>query len=101
MADAQATQNGTNNHLRISDKEWDQMCDRRDRLDQDIEETLKDKSLRMANIAISDRAHLSASLKKAHNMRERDRLASYRKRMDDLKQAMIAAGEPVEDEGAA
>jgi hypothetical protein len=76
-----------NNHLRITDDDWTSMCDRRDALDKEIEDAISRGSIRMAGIAINDRAHLSASLKKAHNMRERDRLASYRKRLDDLKAA--------------
>ena len=100
MADSK--QNGTNNnHLRITDDDWNAMADRRDKLDEDIDDALSRKSLRMAGIAVNDRAHLSVSLKKAHNMRERDRLASYRKRLDDLKQELVAAGEPVSDEDVA
>lgn len=99
MADTPATkQNGAYNQLRITDDDWNAMADRRDNLDKDIADALNRKSLRMAAIAINDRAHLSASLKKAHNMRERDRLAGYRKRLDDLKQELVAAGESVEEE---
>jgi hypothetical protein len=98
--DATPKQGGTTNHLRITDEDWGAMCDRRDDLDKDIEDALSRKSIRMAAIAINDRAHLSASLKKAHNMRERDRLATYRKRLDDLKQDLTAAGETVEEDVA-
>lgn len=79
-----ATQNGATQQ-RVSAKDWDDMCDQRDNLDKVIEDALKRKSVRMANIFINDRANLSNSLKKAHNMRERDKLASYRKRLEDLK----------------
>jgi hypothetical protein len=98
MADTPSTKT---NGLRITDEDWNAMADRRDNLDKDIEEALQRKSLRMAGIAVNDRAHLSASLKKAHNMRERDRLATYRKRLDDLKAELAAAGESVEEAGAA
>lgn len=102
MADSTTTkQNGTTNHLRITDEDWNSMVDRRDKLDEDIEDALNRKSVRMAAIAVNERAHLSASLKKAHNMRERDSLATYRKRLDDLKQELAAAGETVEESGAA
>ncbi len=99
MADAK--QNGNSNHLRITDDDWNAMVDRRDKLDEDIEDLLTRKSLRMATIAINDRAHLSASLKKAHNMRERDLMASYRKRLDELKRDAGLAGETDDEEGAA
>src|SRR5437899_214040 len=78
--------------LRISEKDWNDMCDQRDNLDKMIDDALQRGSVRMANIFINDRAHLSASLKKAHNMRERDKLASYRKRIDEIKAQLIASG---------
>lgn len=71
--------------MRISDQDWNDMADRRDRLDEDIDKAFQRRSVRMAAIAIDERAGLSAQLKKAHNMREREKLASYRKRLDDLK----------------
>ncbi|GHO51428.1 hypothetical protein [Ktedonospora formicarum] len=103
MADQQTTAQNTS--ARISEKDWNDMCDQRDNLDKVIEDALGRKSVRMANIFITDRAHLSASLKKAHNMRERDKLASYRKRLDELKIEVGAtdsgSGETASEEGVA
>jgi hypothetical protein len=93
MADNATTQPGGTATQRITDEDWSAMCDRRDDLDKDIEDALNRQSIRMAAIAINDRAHLSTSLRKAHNMRERDRLATYRKQLDDLKQTTTATGE--------
>ena len=39
----------------------------------------------MVGIAINERSSLSRELIKAHNMRERDTLADFRKRFEELK----------------
>ena len=105
MADTKVDGKNNNTHLRITDDDWNAMADRRDKLDEDIEDAFARKSLRMAAIAINERAHLSAALKKAHNMRERDHLAHYRKRLEELKDELekqgIATTETEEDEGVA
>lgn len=86
MADAtQTAPSNANLNLRIKEEDWNSMCDRRDNLDKDIDDAIKRRSLRMVVIAIDERAGLSKQLIKAHNMRERDTLASYRKRVDELK----------------
>lgn len=96
MAD-QTNAQSTTASTRISERDWNDMCDQRDNLDKVIVDALQRKSVRMANIFIKDRAHLSASLKKAHNMRERDKLATYRKQLDELKTELIAAGATPEE----
>ena len=98
--DATTTKPGGIATQRITDEDWSAMCNRRDDLDKDIEDALNRKSIRMAAIAIKDRAHLSASLKKAHNMRERDTLATYRKRLDDLKQVVTPTVETEPEKAA-